>query len=176
MRSLRNSDPTRPQTPSSRKSRIQTVNQRFTPEYASGAVNYDWLDKRQAGHAEQDGRYCFVTHSTSVALLRDEFPLERYGVRERDFDASLLKDAAPRALTRSIARWLYLQRDDVHGDLVDGIEFRSRHGDELRMWAIFERADDGPVSSRLQSRVSAPLTSETEDLQRAFALHHLSWA
>lgn len=43
------------------------------------------------------------------------------------------------------------------------------------MWAIFERADDGPVSSHLQDLVVVTLAPETEDVKSAFALNRLEW-
>jgi len=144
----------------------------YYPDHAAGTINYSWLDERAAGRAEQDGRYCYVTHSSSIAVLRRIFDPATFGIDAADFDASLLKDSAPRALTRSIARWLF---DLADGDTVDGVEFRSRHGDDLRMWAIFERDTDGETSSHLSDRGSVSLSPETIDLARALELHGIRW-
>ncbi|RFA06881.1 hypothetical protein B7R21_17930 [Subtercola boreus] len=143
------------------------------PDYSAGNLDHSWLNDRLAGHATQDGVYCYVTHSTTVAALRRRFDPAHYGVPATDFDAALLKDSAPRALTRSIATWLY----ELSGTLaVDGVEFRSRHGDDLRMWAIFERPNDPEVSPRLTSATQAPLTPDTPELRDAMALHGLRWS
>jgi hypothetical protein len=100
--------------------------------------------------------------------------LTDYGLTGVDFDAALLKDAEARALTRSIARWLYEQKDPTNGsDLVDGVEFRSRHGDDLRAWAVFERSDDGTISPHFSDIEPIELTPETPALQDALAVHQL---
>ena len=57
------------------------------------------------------GRCCFVTYSMSIAALRLDFCLADFGLTGVDFDAALLKDSEVRSLTRSIARWLYEQKD-----------------------------------------------------------------
>ena len=147
------------------------------PEYPAGTINFSWFDDRAAARATQTGRYCFVTHSNSVAVLRQNFDPDDYGVHAADFDAALLKDSAPRVLTRSIARWLYeLSGSGTESPAVDGIEFRSRHGDDLRMWAVFERPDQGEVSPHVDQQVGVGLTPEVPDLARALQLHGLKWS
>jgi hypothetical protein len=44
---------------------------------------------------------------------------------------------------------------------VDSVRFGSRHGDDLGMWAIYERPGDDP-SSRLLSNVTAALVDEND--------------
>lgn len=144
-------------------------------DHPAGTVSYTWLEDRRAGHAVQTGRYCYVTHSNSVAVLRQHFTPEDFGSGSTDLDTALLKDLAPRRLTRSIARWLYEQHDPDGTDVVDGVEFRSRHGDDLRMWAVFERGDDSDISPHLEQRVGVELAPDTPALIRAFALHGLTW-
>lgn len=81
-------------------------------------------------------------------------------------------------LTRSIARWLYDLRDDDRDELVEGVEFRSRHGDDMRVWAVFERAEDeGAPHSRLLEPAGIParVTDETPELVEAFDHHGLRW-
>lgn len=119
------------------------------------------------------GRFCYVTHSKSIAAPRPHFRLADYEFTGVDFDAALLKDSEVRSLTRTIARWLYEQKDITDGtDLVDGIEFRSRHGDDLRAWAVFER-DDGIISPHFSDIEALELTLETASLQQALELHKL---
>jgi len=145
-------------------------------EYPAGTINFSWFDDRVACRADQTGRYCYVTHSNSVAVLRQHFDPARYGIQAADFDAALLKDSAPRVLTRSVARWLYqLGEPDSGIPAVDGVEFRSRHGDDLRMWAVFERPDQGEVSPQLVQRVGVDLSPESPDLIRALELHGIEW-
>lgn len=91
-------------------------------------------------------------------------------------DAALLKDAHDRVLTRSIARWLYDLHDD-DGPSVDGVRFQSRHGDEIHVWAVFERADDRAQSQRLRAtREPTRLHPDLPALQQAFSRFRLRWA
>ncbi|WP_426517059.1 RES domain-containing protein [Diaminobutyricibacter sp. McL0618] len=146
-------------------------------EGASGAVGYSWLDGRRCGDAEQDGRYCFITHSSTVAVLKSAYPFDRHGIALADVDTAMLKDARDRELTRSIAHWIYDLLNDDRSELVDGMEFRSRHGDEIRMWAVFERSEDSSRSGHLKPLTEpARVTPETPELVEAFHRHGLQWA
>lgn len=146
------------------------------PEAPSGVVGHSWLDGREYGSARQTGSYCFITHSRSLAALIAHYPLERHGLAASDVDAALLKDAHDRVLTRSIARWLYDLHDD-DGPSVDGVRFQSRHGDEIRVWAVFERSDDRVQSQRLRA-TSEPtrLHPDLPALQEVFSRFRLRWA
>ena len=143
------------------------------PEGANGAVGYSWLDGREYGSAHQTGRYCFITHSRSIAALTAHYPLDRHGLTASDVDVALLKDARDRVLTRSIARWLY----DLHDDIaIDGVRFQSRHGDEIRVWAVFERADDPARSPRIEpSSEPVRVHPDLPELQEAFVRFGLHW-
>lgn len=131
-------------------------------------------DDQQYGSAHQSGRYCFVTHSRSIAALTTHYPFNEHGLAAGDVDAALLKDARDRILTRSIARWLYDLHDE--GNVVDGVRFNSRHGDEIRVWAVFERAGDPARSPRIQpSDEPAKVHPDHPELQEAFARFDLHW-
>ncbi|GAA4489905.1 RES domain-containing protein [Microbacterium panaciterrae] len=145
------------------------------PEAPQGGVGYRWLEDRLYGRARQAGRYCAITHSRTLGALSKSYPLGRHGLTPRDVDAALLKDARDRDFTRSVARWLH----DLHdggSPLVDGVQFASRHGDELRMWAVFERADSSYRSSHLEP-LSEPVrvTPDTPELLEAFERFGLHW-
>ena len=86
-----------------------------------------------------------------------------------DFDVSVLKDGGTRALTQGGSTYIY-----EHTDL-SGLRFASRHGDELLMWAIFERADDPAVSPQLSNIEEFPLERDTPELLEAFRVHRLRW-
>lgn len=145
------------------------------PEAPAGGVGYSWLEGRRFGNARQTGRYCSITHSVTIAALIQNYPLGRHGLSPRDVDTALLKDARDRDFTRSVARWLY-ELHDGSEPYVDGIEFASRHGDELRMWAVFERADSPDRSSRIQP-LGEPVhvAPETPELLQAFERFGLFW-
>jgi hypothetical protein len=76
------------------------------PEAPPGVIGYDWLDGRVFGRAAQTGRYCFITHSRTIAALDRAGLFSAHGVAFRDIDATLLKQSGDRALTRSVARWV----------------------------------------------------------------------
>ncbi|WP_100812158.1 MULTISPECIES: hypothetical protein [unclassified Microbacterium] len=146
------------------------------PEAAPGEVGYEWLTGRIYGSAHQRGRYCFITHSRTIATLAPQFPFPVYGIAPDQVDAALLKDASARVLTQAIARWMYDLPGEDRRDLVDGVEFRSRHGDDIRVWAVFERADDDVHTSHLTSFSDTErVAADTPDLLDAFSRLGLRW-
>ena len=58
---------------------------------------------------------------------------------------------------------------------MDGIGFRSRWGDNLHLWSIYERTQTGvdQVSPLLSDPVQENLRPDNPDLARALILHHL---
>jgi hypothetical protein len=147
------------------------------PDAPSGTVGYRWLEERFGGSADLAGRYCFVSHSDTISALRARFPFKRFGLTPILLDASVLKDGGQRDVTRSIARWIFDLRDDLQNDLVDGIEFRSRFGDDLRVWAVFERVTDSELrtSARVENEAALDLHPDTPEVVEAFRLHGLRW-
>jgi hypothetical protein len=139
------------------------------PTVAPGQVPREWLDARAATSADLAGNYCAVTNSKSVAVLYPHFIGIALGLGLADFDAAALKDARPRELTQAIAAWIYENTD------LDGVTFASRHGDDLRLWAIFERPGDGFVSPRLRHSRSEELHHESDAIKNAFQMLGLSW-
>ncbi|TWP33189.1 RES domain-containing protein [Leekyejoonella antrihumi] len=146
-------------------------------EAPPGAIGSDWLEGRQFGRATQVGRYCFITHSRTIAAIDAAGQFAAHGIPSRDVDAALLKNAEDRVLTRSVARWVYDLRDDERNELVDGVEFRSRLGDEIRMWAVFERSPDETKrhSNLITPEWNAPVTPQTPELVDAFSRLGLFW-
>lgn len=142
-----------------------------------GSIGYDWLEGREFGSAMQFGRYCFITHSRTVAAIDKVGLFAEHGIASRDVDVAILKKADDRELTRSIARWVYDLRGDDRAALVDGIEFQSRLGDEIRMWAIFERSPDeaGDHSGLITPGPHKAVAPDTPELVEAFDRLGLSW-
>jgi hypothetical protein len=64
--------------------------------------------------------------------------------------------AEPRWLTQHLAGRLYQQTGPDRSPLA-GVQFASRHGDELALWAVFERASNTPTSNQLHDSISGPL-------------------
>jgi hypothetical protein len=139
------------------------------PTLPPGQVPREWLDARAGTSAELTGDYCAVTDSKSISVLYPHFIGMALRLGLADLDAAALKDARPRQLTQAIAAWLYENTD------LDGVTFASRHGDDLRLWAIFERPSDGFVSPKLRNSRSEELHHDSEEIKHAFAMLGLSW-
>jgi hypothetical protein len=139
------------------------------PTLPPGQVSKEWLDERAAASAELSGRYCAVTASGSVAALYPHFIGLALSLGLADFDAAALKDARPRRLTQAVAAWLYEMTD------FDGVTFSSRHGDGLRLWAIFERPDDPPITPSIQNVMVEDLQHDSPEISKAFLLLGLQW-
>jgi hypothetical protein len=139
-----------------------------------GVVGRSWLLERRLGSAHIDGRFVDVGHSRTIAALRPVFLPVALGFGLPDFDAAAVRMHAPRELTQLISRHLY-GRETADGGLVSGVAFGSRHGDELRLWALFEReADVGRDSSHLLLDCrDEVIDAGSEAFGRALELHGL---
>lgn len=112
-------------------------------------VGRSWFRERRLGSAHITGRFVDVGHSQTIADLRPAFLPVALGSGLPDFDAAAIRIHAPRERTQSISRYLY-GRQTADGRLASGVAFGSRYGDDLRLWALFERdADVGRDSSHL---------------------------
>jgi len=60
-------------------------------------------------------------------------------------------------LTQHLAGWLD-EQTVPDGSPLAGVQFASRHGDELALWVVFERVDD---TSALTSCTTAPARCST---------------
>lgn len=142
----------------------------MNPTADPGHVPYSWLEFRTAATATLTGSFCAVTTAETVAALRPTFISLALKLGLGDFDTAALKDGRPRALTQAVASHLYGTA------ALDGVTFASRHGDDLELWAIFERPSDPPVSPRLSNIEIRPLSPEDPDVTAAFKLLGLAWA
>lgn len=140
------------------------------PTAPAGSVPHDWADKRLIGTAALHGTFCAVTSAASIAALRPDFVASALSFGLQDFDAAALKDGRPRALTQAVATALHKRLD------LAGVVFSSRLGDDLLLFAIFERAGEPSVSPRLTDQQHHQLTHEHPDVASAFDLLSLTWA
>jgi hypothetical protein len=109
------------------------------PTVRGGVVPADWLATRRIGTATAASLWFVdVAHSESLAHLRERLAgrLVHYGLD--DLDAGDLRRRAPRALTQEISRYVFENGAAPGGEPVAGIAYRSRLGDELTNWAVFE--------------------------------------
>lgn len=146
------------------------------PVPAAAQIPRSWIQGRMVATAQLDGRYVDVRASTTIAALRPQFIRLAHSLGYPDFDSAALKSAEPRALTQQVATYLYGLTTADSTARADGVRFASRHGDELTMWAVFERPGDDPMSNRINPDSARLVTIDDTELDQAMALHHLTWA
>lgn len=133
-----------------------------------GVLPAEWLDARVVGTATLEGAHIAVGEPASLAWLRRRAAalLVVHGLS--DIDGSTIRETA-RAFTRALSRWLY----ELESPLLDGIEFESRHGNGLVLWATYESVADGDSSALVIGRRTTDLSSTDPDLRQALELHGL---
>jgi hypothetical protein len=144
------------------------------PTVPPGHLPRSWCEPRMVGHGTMTGRFALPADPQTLATLRSVFrPLAiRLGLD--DLDTAALRDGRPRALTQAISRWIYTLT--VAGTAaVAGIEFDSRHGDRLHMWALYERVGDAAVSSHIQIVEHSPIDHTDSELSQALTLLGVEW-
>ena len=125
-----------------------------------GAVPLVWLETRRIASAQAEGRYAEVGASDWMALLRGRLARACVELGVGDFDAAALLAGAPRRLTQLVSREIYARG-------FDGIVYRSRYGQDLENWALFE-----PI---LLTAVHAfEIAADDPDLHAALRLHRLN--
>lgn len=132
---------------------------------APGTVPAEWVDQRCVGRAELTGNYADVGHHQSLAELRVELAAQAVHHGLHDLDAATIRLTAPRALTQAISRYVFRQTINGHRRW-NGLTYLSKHGDDLRNWAIFEPADPDIIDI-------TNFTTQDPDLNAALALHNL---
>lgn len=139
------------------------------PTPRPGTIPCAWLDKRCAATARMNGRFCAVTHTSTISALRPRFLEDARSFGLEDFDAAALRDPRPRGLTQRVAAHLWLTTD------LNGVQYASRHGDDHTLWAIFERSDADDFAPCLTDRSTIDLFPDDSDLIEAFEIHRLCW-
>ncbi|WP_299169001.1 hypothetical protein [uncultured Arthrobacter sp.] len=109
-----------------------------------------------------------MTGPESTAALYPHFIGMVLGLGLADLDAAALRGARPRELTQAVATWIY-ETTDLHG-----VTFASRYGDDLQLWAVFERPGDGLLSSQLRNIQVEELHPESDIIEHAFRMLDLS--
>jgi RES domain-containing protein len=132
-----------------------------------GQLPRSWLAGRAVGSALADGPFAAVGASRSLAHLRDRLADRalHHGVDE--LDAAAIRAHAPRAFTQEVSRLVFECADTNSQPQFDGIAYRSRLGDEVVNWAIFE----GPVGeARPRELESWPVDPDDPELATALEL------
>lgn len=134
-----------------------------------------WCAPRRLGSGRLNGWFVTPGHTESLPTLRARFLRLARSLGLPDVDAAAIRATAPRAFTQAVAAWLH-DLDGPDGQPVAGIQFESRHGDDLTLWAIFERSPDEPVSLKLHDLTDVPLDVDNPDLLEALRIHRLDWS
>jgi len=144
------------------------------PTIAPGRVPRSWMSTRATGSGTITGWFVVPGDAESVATLRTTFRPHaiRHGLV--DLDTAAIRDGRPRALTQAISQWIN-PLTDPDGEPVACIQFESRHGDGLVLWALYERPGDGPVSKNVMVLDYGPVEEHDPDLVEAMRLHNLVW-
>jgi hypothetical protein len=124
---------------------------------ALGTLPRDWLVVRTMGTAEIDGVFADIYGIAWVSQLRRTLAAEALRLGMKDIDLSSLERGEPRRLTQLASRQAYLLS-------FAGVFYRSRYGQTLENWAIFE-----PFP--LEDPTSKELSEDDPDLLEALRLH-----
>lgn len=139
------------------------------PTSTAGEIPRAWLDARSVTSASLGGRFFDVAGSWSLSYLYPQFIGKALQLGLDDFDAAAIKDSRARPLTQAVAAWVF---EDTE---LDGIAFASRHGDDLSLWAIFERASGSEASPLLAQIEEEDVSHHSYDIVQAFMLLGLKW-
>lgn len=147
------------------------------PTASAGLVPLSWCDSRLVGTATLHGPFVQIGDISTIASLRIRFRAPAMSMGLADLDAAALRDARPRALTQAISAYLYRQRTPDDDIPVTGIEFSSRHADNCRLWAVYERPGDPETSPHLDPHLADESVDPTDLLlSQAISLLGLTWA
>ncbi|SNT40846.1 RES domain-containing protein [Rhodococcoides kyotonense] len=144
------------------------------PSVEPGHVPRSWMKARISGSGAIDGWFVVPGHPESMATLRTAFRGQAIRLGLMDLDTAAIRDGRPRALTQEISSWINTQTGPDR-EMVAGIQFESRHGDGLKLWAIYERPGDSVVSANVTQLEYGPVLEDDPDLVEAMRLHHLVW-
>lgn len=131
----------------------------------AGFVPLEWIDARCVGTGVLVGDYADVGHHETIAELRSALAARVVHHGLHDLDAAAIRLSAPRAFTQEISRYVFDRSADGTRQW-NGIAYRSKHGDDLENWAIFEPA--APADQTV-----AEFTENDIDLADALSLHGL---
>ena len=145
------------------------------PTLAGGLLPKSWSWPRRVGAAQLTGWCAVPGDKESLSTLRARFLALAIKLRLPDVDAGAIRLAEPREFTQAIAAWLYDQTGP-DGTPLAGVQFISRHGDGLTLWAVLERPGDGEVSTLLEERQSEAVDQGDQELQDAMRIHRLQWS
>jgi hypothetical protein len=145
------------------------------PTVTPGQIPREWCAPRLFCSAQLSGWFVVIGHHETLPTLRRQFLSTAKECGFDDLDAGAIRDAKHRRLTQAISAWVYTLATP-QGHPVTGIQFGSRHGDELTLLAVYERSASTPSPPEITNH-SEPLeiTEQDPDLAEAMRILHLTW-
>lgn len=141
---------------------------------ASGTLDRRWCDIRLFCTAWLTGDFALPSHHETLPTLREKFLVTARDFGIHDVDAATVRMSAPRELTQSMSAWLY-QIVGPGGQRINGVQYLSKHGDDVVLWAIYERGT-GDSPPELTARTApVPIASDDEALTEAMRIHRIKW-
>ncbi len=142
---------------------------------APGLLPRSWCTNRLASAADMTGKFAVVGSHESLPTLRQHFWRQAKQAGLPDFDASAIRIGEPRELTQAISSWMY-KFVAPDGKPLSGIQFHSRHGDGLLLWAIYERDHTRSVAAELNGfTINENVHPGDAALIEAMRIHRLNW-
>lgn len=133
---------------------------------AAGVIPGGWAHVRQMGLARITvGVFADVGTAHSLGLLNRALATDLIAFGLDELDAAGIRLQAPRALTQRVSRQVF-QASRADGGLFAGPYYRSRLGDDLDNFALFE----GPDRWELQDLEGEPINVGDPDLLEALRL------
>lgn len=143
------------------------------PTAPAGTLPRSWCEPRLLAAGRLQGLFAVPGHPESLPTLRRRFltTARAWGLAEVD---AAIRHSRPRALTQAVSAWLYTLRTRA-GVPLNGIQFPSRHGDELLLWAIYERGHAGNSPPELEALPSQHISPDDPQLQEAMRRYRITW-
>jgi hypothetical protein len=144
------------------------------PTVGAGTLSRSWCEPRLSASGRLTGTFAAPGHPESLPTLRHRFLKAAREFGLADLDAAAIRESRPRRLTQHIAAWIYTL-STTDGAPLSGIEFQSRHGDNLTLWAVFERDTASNAPPEITPIDAQPIDEQDPDLVEAMRLYRLKW-
>lgn len=142
---------------------------------SAGMLPRSWCTNRLVSAADMAGCFAMVGSHETLPTLRQQFWQQSKRAGLQDFDAATIRIGEPRELTQAISSWVYKLVTPT-GTPLSGIQFHSRHGDGLLLWAIYERDHASAVAAELSDFADAEdVRHDDTALIEAMRIHRLNW-
>lgn len=127
-----------------------------------GVVPREWRGGRSIGAADAAGIFAAIGSSESLATLRTVLAATVIELELEDLDAATIRLSVPRAFTQAVSRYVY------DTGRFDGVSYRSRYGDDVENWAVFE-----PFTALEPHAQPEPVDIFDADFVAALTIHRL---